>query len=172
MERHRTTIADAVQLMISATSQADWDAKAEQVKTWHSGRVPEWWQAMIFDSGIAADTWGKWEYKSPPLDQLAPSPAWSKQWNDGRAYIEANLETATVGDKDRFNVWDRLDVVWETVKRSLSGEWSWCRNTACKYIDIRIDMRDGNCIIKDNTGKRIGPAELRRQFGEELKETT
>lgn len=33
--------------------------------------------------------------------------------------------------------------------------WSWVFNTQCKYIDIRIDMRNGGFILKDRDGSRI-----------------
>ena len=110
-------------------------------------------------------------YISPPMDhEIRPGRTATdvaKQWAAGREYIEANLDIATVEDKQRFNVWDKLATVTDVVAKSLSGEWLWWRNSRCKYINVRIDMRSGNCIITDNDGKRIGPAELRHQFGTE-----
>lgn len=87
------------------------------------------------------------------------------EWEEGRARIEANPEAATVTDKSRFNVWDNVAVVFETIQNSLSGKWLWWRCPACKYIDVRIDMRSGNCIIRNNQGQRINPADLRYQAG-------
>lgn len=107
-------------------------------------------------------------YKSPPLGKLnvdVTIDQQTKQWNEGRECIEANLDIAPIEDKQRFNVWDKLAVVTEIVAKSLSGEWLWWMNSRCKYINVRIDMRSGDCLITDNHGQRIGPAELRHQFG-------
>jgi len=42
-------------------------------------------------------------------------------------------------------------------------KWTWVKNWNCKYIDIRIDMRDGAFIIKNNKGERITLDELKHQ---------
>lgn len=97
------------------------------------------------------------------LDARVGSTEWSKQWAEARAYIEANLETVSVEDKQKFNVWDQVGVVWDTLKRVASEDWCWIWNSRCKYITVRIDMRDGNCLIMDKDGKRINPSDLRYQ---------
>jgi len=51
-------------------------------------------------------------------------------------------------------------------------EWMWPRNVRCKYIELRIDTRDGHCIIKDREGKVITLQELQRQAGVKAKEPT
>jgi hypothetical protein len=75
-----------------------------------------------------------------------------------------------------FRPWDSIDDVIPVMKASMSKElprkWSWVANSICKYIELRIDMRDGGCIIKNRRGERITPAELEYQYGkkhEELK---
>jgi len=51
-----------------------------------------------------------------------------------------------------------------------AGEWVWYLNTKCKYVDLRVDMRDGGCIIMVDdgtfTGKkiRIDPKDLEFQY--------
>lgn len=30
------------------------------------------------------------------------------------------------------------------------GGWNWLRDANCKYINVRIDMRDGRCFVTDN----------------------
>lgn len=42
--------------------------------------------------------------------------------------------------------------------------WSWALNARCKYIELRIDTRDGHCLISDRDGKRITLKELSRQL--------
>lgn len=43
--------------------------------------------------------------------------------------------------------------------------WCWPRNADCKYVDIRIDMRDGHFILLDRHLKRISVEQLLRQSG-------
>ena len=44
------------------------------------------------------------------------------------------------------NSWDvNLNEVVEFIKDATIGkiDWKWYRNSGCKYISLRIDMRDG-----------------------------
>ena len=43
----------------------------------------------------------------------------------------------------------------DTLKQMNINRWSWVGNTQCKYINLRIDMRDLHCILTDNDGKEI-----------------
>ena len=43
-------------------------------------------------------------------------------------------------------------------------EWEWWRNSKCKYLVIRLDMRDGKCLISDRNGKPLTVEELKAQF--------
>jgi len=45
--------------------------------------------------------------------------------------------------------------------------WNWCNNTRCKYIELRIDMRDDKCLIKDRDGNLIDLEKLLFQFGKD-----
>lgn len=66
----------------------------------------------------------------------------------------------------KFNVWDRfMEDVLPVLEAASKRKWTWYRNDRCKYIEVRIDMRDGSCIIKDRHGNRITPEELARQMG-------
>ncbi len=67
--------------------------------------------------------------------------------------------------KIKTNTWDHFDDALAVLEAARAGKWWWCNNTRCKYIELRIDMRDGACIIKDRDGNRIDPADLRSQFG-------
>ena len=60
-----------------------------------------------------------------------------------------------------------FDIVEKSAKRD--GSWSWARNMQCKYIDLRIDMRDGHCILKDRDGNEIPLSKLEYQHGIPLK---
>lgn len=41
------------ELMESATTEADWNAKCDQVKRSHGGDYPEFWFQLIVASGLA-----------------------------------------------------------------------------------------------------------------------
>lgn len=45
--------------------------------------------------------------------------------------------------------------------------WSWVKNISCKYVDIRIDMRDGGFVLKNREGNRISLKQLQWQYGQE-----
>lgn len=72
--------------------------------------------------------------------------------------------------RNAHNLWDNSDIVFETIKKSRNDDWLWIRNSNCKYIDVRIDMRSGLCIIKDRKGNRISPSQLAYQYTEENQE--
>lgn len=42
--------------------------------------------------------------------------------------------------------------------------WSWIWNTRCKYINLRIDMRDGHCLIFDKDNNPITLEQLEYQI--------
>ncbi len=62
---------------------------------------------------------------------------------------------------------------WSSAQEALDvimdEDWIWPRNARCKYIELRIDTRDGHCIIKDLEGKIITMKELQRQAGVKAK---
>jgi len=62
-------------------------------------------------------------------------------------------------------LWESSYSVWEGVKHALCNpKWRWSRNTKCKYVTIRIDMRDGMCLLMDRDGERISLEELAFQY--------
>lgn len=69
----------------------------------------------------------------------------------------------TVEEKTAANVWDHVDDVLAVIEKARRGEWGWVGNSQCKYIEVRIDMRDGGCILRDRDGTRISPSDLARQ---------
>lgn len=83
------------------------------------------------------------------------------QWEVGRK----NAKTAE--EKTKYNVWDNLiDHVVPIVELAKRHKWCWFNSPfrqRVKYINVRIDMRNGHCIITDNDGNRINPEDLAAQ---------
>lgn len=73
----------------------------------------------------------------------------------------------TLKSRIEGNIWDQIEDVVEVIKASREHNWSWARNTSCKYLNVRIDMRDGGCVILNRDGKRISPDQLRWQYSAE-----
>jgi len=73
----------------------------------------------------------------------------------------------TLKQKQAANVWDHIDDALAVIELARAGRWVWMENPQCKYIELRIDMRDGGCIIKDREGNRIDPATLGKQLTNE-----
>jgi hypothetical protein len=49
--------------------------------------------------------------------------------------------------------------------RDLVGsDWQWHRNTKCKYVSIRVDMRDGCAVLLDRHGNVIDEQAVRWQY--------
>lgn len=71
----------------------------------------------------------------------------------------------TLEQKNVANVWDHIDDALAVIELARAGQWHWCENMRCKYITLRIDMRDGGCIIRDGDDNRINPADLIAQRG-------
>ena len=69
----------------------------------------------------------------------------------------------TLQEKIENNIWDRLFEVLPTIEAAKNGKWSWLNNSRCKYIDLRIDMRTGHCILSDKDGTRINPEDFAKQ---------
>jgi len=76
----------------------------------------------------------------------------------------------TVNEKAAMNLWDHLDDFLVVYNKMKEDDWQWYKNTDCKYVDLRIDMRDGGCIIRNGSGKRISPGQLAWQYSAETPE--
>lgn len=52
-----------------------------------------------------------------------------------------------------------------------SNRWSWSRNISCKYVTVRIDMRDGGFVLcaagHPGRGERISLDQLKWQYSSE-----
>lgn len=62
--------------------------------------------------------------------------------------------------KIETNTWDSIDDFIAVLDQMRAGNWKWYANTKCKYVELRVDMRDGGCVIKDRNGNRIDPKDL------------
>lgn len=85
---------------------------------------------------------------------------------DGVSAMSAELsaENLTLKQKQAANVWDHIDDALAVIELARAGKWSPYENMQCKYIELRIDMRDGGCLIRDKDGNRIDVADLRKQM--------
>jgi hypothetical protein len=63
--------------------------------------------------------------------------------------------------------WNNIDDFIAVLQLMRDGKWDWYANTRCKYVELRVDMRDGGCIISDRESKRISPAQLAYQYSAE-----
>lgn len=61
--------------------------------------------------------------------------------------------------------WEPVEKVMVIVEQAKRCNWQWPLNPECKYIELRIDMRDGYCLIRNREGQPITLAELQRQGG-------
>lgn len=97
--------------------------------------------------------------------------------------IEANPKL-TSEEKSASNIWDNIELLERIVEIAKAAkqryeylepeeggdrDWCWARNTQCKYLNIRVDMRDGGCIVSDSSG-RIGIDALNWQYSKETPE--
>lgn len=77
-------------------------------------------------------------------------------------------------DKIQRNSWHNAGVeelfslVKEVVQKSKNHDWLWICNSECKYVEIRVDMRNGGAVLCNRRGLRISPDQLKYQYkGEE-----
>lgn len=95
-----------------------------------------------------------------------------------RAYLEADramraqaapaavaVPSEDVQKKIQSNTWDHFGDILPTLKAISRGEWYWGMNSRCKYIELRIDTRDGGCILYDRDRVRISPEQFAFQAG-------
>ncbi|MGX5662196.1 hypothetical protein [Diaphorobacter nitroreducens] len=95
-----------------------------------------------------------------------------------RAYVDADramraqaapaavaVPSEDVRKKIETNTWDHFGDILPTLKAISRGEWYWGANSRCKYIEIRLDTRDGGCILYDRDRVRISPEQFAFQAG-------
>lgn len=62
--------------------------------------------------------------------------------------------------------WQPIEPIFEVLSDARKGIWNWTANSKCKYITLRIDMRDGCLILKDRDDNPITLEELKHQAHE------
>ncbi len=77
---------------------------------------------------------------------------------------QETTSTMTADQKTAYNIWDHFSDIHHTLVLASNGEWSWVNNPECKYIELRIDMRSGRCIINNEHSIRINPEQLTYQL--------
>ena len=59
--------------------------------------------------------------------------------------------------------WTPIDDVLAVIR---DPKWMWPLNSRCKYVTLRLDVRDFHCIIMDRDGNEITLDELKHQHEE------
>lgn len=67
--------------------------------------------------------------------------------------------------EDRSNLYRVINFLYSHARRPTAKDivmdWWWLKKPICKYVELRIDMRDGNFIIRNREGHRISWEDLR-----------
>lgn len=117
----------------------------------------------------------QWERLTQAVNEYVPMPV---QFNWQVRVVALFLQISEQEVRERFTTdateereilappvkWVNFDEVVGVINRMRQGLWMWVWNTRCKYIELRIDMRDGHCIIRDKDGKRITVEQLQYQL--------
>ncbi len=77
--------------------------------------------------------------------------------------VPQHQPTPDVQAKMAVNQWDHFGDILPTLKAISRGDWYWGANSRCKYIEIRLDTRDGGCLLFDRERVRISPAQFSHQ---------
>lgn len=77
--------------------------------------------------------------------------------------VPQHQPTPDVQAKMAVNQWDHFGDILPTLKAISRGDWYWGANSRCKYIEIRLDTRDGGCLLFDRERVRISPAQFAHQ---------
>ncbi len=59
---------------------------------------------------------------------------------------------------------DRWIPIKEILEVTSSTDWSWVANSKCKYLNIRMDTRDGHCVLSDRNGNSLSLDDLKYQY--------
>lgn len=92
-----------------------------------------------------------------PLDPNHDELVKANMWNDRDKFKEWTDTITQLSNEEPF------EEDGNTLKPGCVN-WSWSRNWDCKYVDIRIDMRDGGFIVMDQEGRRISLDQLKWQY--------
>lgn len=73
-----------------------------------------------------------------------------------------NFQIMNKGTPDEAK-WYPIEAIVEVVNAMRQKEWTYVKNTPCKSLEIKLDMKNGMCRIKDRTGKLLTIEEFMRQ---------
>ncbi len=91
----------------------------------------------------------------PEMPEAAAKRIEANVWEGNFDEVIATIKELTRGDRfDEKGEW-----------RPDANKWSWIFNTQCKYIGLRIDMRDGHFVLTNRNGERITVDQLKYQSG-------
>ena len=93
----------------------------------------------------------------PPVDPEFEAKVARNSWHDREEFIEFVKTIQQLSQED----------IWEADGNTLKPgclNWSWARNWNCKYVNLRIDMRDGGFVMTNSEGERINLEQLRWQY--------
>lgn len=79
-------------------------------------------------------------------------------------FVESPEFQSKVSDNEWESPSELLDNLKRIIKCIENKDWHWGRNMDCKYINIRIDMRDGGHIIVNQRGKRCSVESVEYQY--------
>ena len=57
-----------------------------------------------------------------------------------------------------------IEEILKILKKVKTYDWLWICNPKCKYINLRIDMRDGHCLLFDREDNPIELKDLQYQY--------
>lgn len=85
------------------------------------------------------------------------------------ALVEKNEWLANLDEVIGFIKLASAEKVYSPKGAEIPGNnyWHWFKNTQCKYVNLRIDMRDGGFVLLNRDGQRISLKQLQWQYGDE-----
>lgn len=105
--------------------------------------------------------------KTPEIAKADAIAAWNTRTTQPTqaqaGAVPEHQPTPDVQAKMDANQWDHFGDILPTLKAISRGEWYWGANSRCKYIEIRLDTRDGGCILYDRERVRISPEQFAHQ---------
>lgn len=64
--------------------------------------------------------------------------------------------------------WIEFQSAVDFIKQILDDpNWSWGKNMDCKYVSLRVDMRDGKVLLQNRNGKGIRIEDVKYQYKRE-----
>lgn len=159
-KRLHARIADLEsQLVKEAARSADEKRRADQMTEQHRMQAAMNAEARAKLASIGAG------YTAADMATAA-----AQGFRDGVASVAAGAgsepvaqPTEDVRKKIQSNTWDHFGAILPTLKAISRGDWYWGANSRCKYIEIRLDTRDGGGLIYDRERVRISPEQFAHQ---------